>query len=160
MQPHLNKGEAWMLRRINLHDLASSTFDILRDNWPPPEQAKLSTKGMPARYDEAAACASGLKEHGLVEGYGSDKGWHVKRITGPGRECLWEIDHPDIVEKMQDWARRSPVMACLIVAVLALGAIAGIASLVWNIWSYLHPAVPACPTAAKVTTLLSTWFHS
>ena len=98
---------------------------------------------MPASYDEAAACAGVLMEHGLVEGYNSDKGRHVKRITGLGRECLWELDHPDIVEKVQDWARRSPVMAYLIVAVLVTGAVSSFISLLWNIgnhlWTLLAP---------------------
>ncbi|MFZ1935402.1 MAG: hypothetical protein WCB27_02825 [Thermoguttaceae bacterium] len=122
MHPHLTKGEAWLLRRINLHDFASGTFNIQENGWPPPEKTKQSSKEMPTNYREAIACVGGLMEHGLVEGYYSDKGWHAKGITGPGRECLWELDHPDIVEKIQDWARRSPLAAGVIIAMLTTGA--------------------------------------
>ena len=123
MHPHLTKGEAWMLRRINLHNLASGTFDIPENIWPLPGKTEQNTKGMPTSYGEAVACVRGLMEqHGLVEGYNSDKGWHVKRITGPGRECLWELDRPDIPAKIRDWARRSPWAACVIIAALMTGA--------------------------------------
>ena len=44
MHPHLTKGEAWMLRRIDLHDLTHCTFDIKENDWPPPEKIELSER--------------------------------------------------------------------------------------------------------------------
>jgi hypothetical protein len=111
-----------MLRRINLHDLGSGTFDIPENIWPRPGKTEQRAKGMPTSYGEAVACVTALKAYGLVEGYYSDKGYHVRTITGAGRECLWELDHPDIPAKLRDWARRSPWASCVIIAALTIGA--------------------------------------
>lgn len=134
MQPHLSKDEEWILRYIGLNRDRGSRCDVLRANWPPGNKTRPNTKGMPANFDDAAICVDGLEKRQLVDYYTSDKGLHAN-LTGTGIDCLWELNNPDIVAKLQDLARRSPYTAYIILAALAIGAASGFISLLWKIFA-------------------------
>ena len=132
-----------MLRYVGMHHRASRQLcEVLGSRWPPPEETQPSNSGMPATFDEARVCVSSLQKHQLIE-----TTWHsggvIINITGTGLDCLWELDNPDIVERLQDWARRSPYMAYVILIVLGIGAASGFLTLLWNIgattWTWLCP---------------------
>jgi hypothetical protein len=141
MQPHLSKGEEWMLRYAGIHHKASrKTCEVLGGGWPPPEDRRPTDRGMPVTFDDAKVCVSGLQKRQLIEAT-----WHsggvIVNITGSGLDCLWDMDNPDIVARIGDWARRSPYMAYLVLIVLGIGAASGFLTLLWNIvtagWTWL-----------------------
>lgn len=141
MKPHLSKAETWLLRFAGMSHDAAKSCDVLRD-WPPPEESRPHVAGMPKTFDEAWVCVNSLAKHQLITFYSHDKGATID-ITGPGLQCLWELDHPDIVEHIQDLARRSPYTAYAILIFLAIGAASSFVGLIWKIataiWTWLHP---------------------
>ena len=133
MKPHLSKAETWLLRYAGLHHEAAKSCHVPRC-WPPPEESRPLVAGMPKTFEEAWVCVNSLAKHQLITFYSHDNGATID-ITGPGLQCVWELNHPDIVEKMQDWARRSPWAACIVLAALTVGAASGLVSLLGKIAS-------------------------
>ncbi len=149
-----------MLRYADLHYRAGRMCEV-PVSWPPPEKSRPKVAGMPRTFQEARVCVDSLGQYKLIEFFCHSGGATIRTITGDGLQCLWELGHPDIVEKVEDWARRSPVVAWLIVAVVVLGAISGIVSLVWNIRVFFHPAAePPARAAVKAAALIWTWLHA
>ena len=142
MQPHLSKSEEWMLRYIGLHHQDGRDCGLQNDKWPPPKESQLSIKNQPATYNEAEVCLTNLAQYQLINTQWNSSGVFLN-MTGDGLQCLWELDHPDIVARIGDWARRSPYMAYVILIVLGIGAASAFLTLLWNIatavWTWLCP---------------------
>lgn len=140
MQPHLNKSEAWMLRYVGLHHQDSRNCAMQNDKWPPSEESRLSVKGRPTTYKEAEVCLTNLAQYRLIDAQWNSSGVFLN-MTGGGLQYLWELDNPDIVAKLHDWARRWPPAAYTILVVMAIGAASGFLTLLWNIattaWTWL-----------------------
>jgi hypothetical protein len=139
-QYELKQDEEWILRRLDeLCPVAGpdSAVTIEPQHWEQDSDVATGVAEMVRRMS-LADCErhlGNLVRLGLVAGQEFVQGGGAFHITPEGKQYVRRLDNPDLVERVQQWARRHRPIAWAIIVAVVLGVIGGLLQLLLNILS-------------------------
>lgn len=130
----LTEDEIWLLRFLDENcgkPNCEAWVNFPAVAWSDPQQYTPLLSEVVERftYDRLNMTIEELAQLGLVDFNQASNGLFA-RISARGRQHVRQLDNPDIIEKISEWARRKPMIAYTILGTMLLVWARGLVSIV------------------------------
>lgn len=120
----LSEDEVWLLRCIDKHCRVPGQGCMVRIHRTHPRKGVVHPGGKEILdrmdFKDFQMRAGGLEQYDFI-GTSFDGSGGGVWITPKGKTYIYEIDHPDLVEKARQWARHHPVWSWVIIVYMVVG---------------------------------------